>query len=481
MIAGRALAAAAIVGGALLGAPSLRAQAAAPPVEGLLRALDDRFVRGDVAGYLGRFDADHPGALAVLGRSLQEQVAASRARKRTSSVVAGPVMIGDRALYRVRSAVELVRPDGAIRRTVEDAFLATRDDGTPTFAVATPASSAPPAARRLESLPCNYAVGGVDGFLCVPLRRQQSLALDAASFYLVGTDVACDVHVQVQRSPTDARRAARELAEAFARLEPTAEVGLATAWRPPRYRLLAPADLDSARVIVQVRRPNHPDGDEQVIFHVVHIGGVQHVLLTRGSAAALAAQARPLDAWYESYALLERDRASDAALDQTLRDHLGSVLQDGRYQNLRFGVSFVGPDGWRAEHRGGGARFRVRWQDAGGSQLWLVGYGLPAGVDAWTQAAVDRWVAHLLRARGLRALTEQPAGVVDAWRPLGDRAVERTMTLRVLTPSDPTAPRRRVLHLQLHDDLLLILDGVCATSAAEQAILDARSSLRRPR
>lgn len=474
------LAAAATLAGALLAAQELRGQTAGPAIETLLRELDERFVRGDVAGYLAHFTPDNPGALSVRGRQLERLVRASRARKRTSSVVSGPARIGDRALLRVRRTIELVDAAGATRRTVEDSLLALRDDGTPTFSIEAPTASTTPAAGRFTCDPCNVAIGGVDGFLCVPLRAERTLSLESTSFYLIGTDVACDVHVQIQPHRADARRAARALAEAFARLEPRAEVGLATAWRPPAYETSAPARMDSARVAVTVPGADRGDDGDRAIFHVVTIGSLQHVLVTRGSAAALATHARALDALYQSYALVEAAPERDAAA-RPLRYHLGSVLEGNRYENARYGVSFAGPAGWRAEHRVGGARFRARWSASDGSQLWLAGYGPPAGIDAWTTANADRWIAHRLDERGLRPLAEQPAELVDAWRPDADGAATRAVALQVLKPSSPTAPRRRVLHVQVHQDLLLILDGYGATEASERALLNARRSLQRAR
>ena len=165
------LAAAATLAGALLAAQELRGQTAGPAIETLLRELDERFVRGDVAGYLAHFTPDNPGALSIRGRQLERLVRASRARKRTSSVVSGPARIGDRALLRVRRTIELVDAAGATRRTVEDSLLALRDDGTPTFSIEAPTAATTPAAGRFTCDPCNVAIGGVDGFRERSLKR----------------------------------------------------------------------------------------------------------------------------------------------------------------------------------------------------------------------------------------------------------------------------------------------------------------------
>lgn len=459
-------------------------EASANAIERLLAELDERFERGDVQGYLARFEPDHRGAVAMVGRHLERLVAVSKRRSRSSRIFAGPSQVGSRTLVRVRHDLELTIGAGAPRKFTEDSYLAVRvEDGEliPTFAVEMPPAMNCVKGNKFKCPPCNYEIGGVDGFLCVPLRQEKSLALESASFYLIGTDVVCDVHVQVQSEPQKAQVAARRLAEAFAKIEPTAEVGLATAWAPPMHAKDPPSGMDSARVVVKLPQDSPTADGERTIFHVVAFGGLQHVLLVRGSTASLAAHAAALDALFQSYMLLEVDCDLAEAAARPLRHHIGGAFDGSRYDNRRYGVTFTGPKGWRPEHRIGGARFRARWTGPDGSQLWLIGYGVPAGMQAWTSKLADRWIAHHCDKHGLKVADPQPEGLDDDWHESAAGALERSCVLTCAEPSSPTTPRRRVLHVQLHDDLLLIVDGFGGGKQAERAVLTTLGSLARKR
>lgn len=449
-------------------------------VQALLDQLDERYERGDVRGYVAAFDPDNRGAVAMMQRRIERQIAASRSRERTSTVLAGPTSIGERTMFRVRHDIQLVSRLGVRRTLVEDTYLALRADGsqlTPTFAVEMVPEMDCVQSDKFACPACNYEVGGVDGFLCVPLRSERSLALESASFYLIGTDVVCDVHVQVQSRPQTAQRAARALAEAFAELAPAAEVGLVTAWVPPAHADAPPAGMDSAQVVVKLRGDSDAGG--RAVFRVVTFGGLQHILLTRGDGESLDAAAAPLRALYASYSLIERDRDVVEAAALPLRHHLGSSFDGVRYDNARFGVTFAGPAGWRPEHRVGGARFRARWSAPDGSQLWLNGYGVPTGSASWTRRDADRWIDDRFRARGLYPVSSQPDGVDPGWHEGAGGAPERSVVLELRGEAPPGTPRRRVLHVQLHEDLLLIVDGYGVSLESEQAALATRASLRR--
>lgn len=472
------------LGGAVQAQTTTSTKASAEAIEKLLSELDDRFERGDVQGYLARFEPDQRGAIAMVGRHLERLIAVSKRRSRSSRIFAGPSQVGQRTLVRVRHELELTIGAGPPRKLTEDSYLALRvEDGeiVPTFAVEMPPAMDCVQANKFKCPPCNYEIGGVDGFLCVPLRQEKALALESASFYLIGTDVVCDVHVKVQNKAQKAQFAARRLAEAFAKIEPTAEAGLATAWVPPMHAKNPPAGMDSARVVVKLPQDDREAGGGRAIFHVVTFGSLQHVLLVRGSKASLAANQKALDELFKSYMLLEVDCDLAEAAARPLRHHIGGTFEGSRYDNARYGVTFAGPAGWQPQHRIGGARFRVRWSGPGGSQLWLVGYGVPTGMRTWSKATADRWIAHHCKKHGLEKADEQPKGIDDAWHPGANGALERSCVLNCKRPETPGTPRRRVLHVQLHDDLLLIVDGFGSGDEAERAVLTSIASLARKR
>ena len=53
------------------------------------------------------------------------------------------------------------------------------------------------------------------------------------------------------------------------------------------------------------------------------------------------------------------------------------------------------------------------------------------------------------------------------------------MVLLQAHPDRPDSPRRRVVHVQLHNDLLLVVDGFGGTEADEQAVRATIRTLKR--
>ena len=451
-------------------------------IERLLHELDDLFQRGDIAGYLARFEPDEPGSLAMRGRHLRRLIQLGRVRRRASTIVQGPHTIGERSLVRVRHVMHFPgRTDIAEGGLVEDSYLAVRCDGAdtvvPTFAIEVPPATRCVEGGRLRCPPCNYEIGGVDGFLCVPLRRSRTLALEAASFYLLGTDVVCDVSVRVDARQTPAAEVAQQLAGAFHRIEPDARIGVPDRWRPPMHAASPPPGMDSARLVVEVPSADGRESGCRTIFHVVTFGGLQHLLLLRGRASSLARHRDRVEALFQSYMLLELDCSEAQAAARPLRHHTGGVLDGTTYRNELFDVEMHGPDGWHAEQRVGGAAFRVRWTGPKHGQLWLSGLRVPDGVPAWNRRLADRWIAHHLRKHGLAI--DDDAEDDGGWHEQADGSLTRTCVVLQEHPERPDSPARRVLHLALRPDLLLLADGYARTDRQERALRAAIATLRR--
>lgn len=458
--------------------------ASAADIEAVMAAFDEHVTRGDVAGYLARFEPENPGAVAVHGRHLERLVAASKRRTCATHVHNGPYQIGPRTVVRLRHELELEAADGTTRELVEDTYLALRRDGdrvVPTFAAEIPPDMNCVWTRTYQCPACNYELGGVEGWLCVPIRKEKALSLESASFFLMGSDVICELHVQVQGAPTAAADAARKLADAFAEVEPTAVVGPVRAWTPERYRAAPLEGMDSAQVDVQLPSDTAGRGGRRATFHVVTFGGLQHVLMLRGSEDALRAGRARVAGLLNSYGLVEGSREIVEAAKKAVGHHVGGSFEGARYQNQRYGVTFSGPDGWRPQNRVGGSRFRVRWTGPDGSQVWLVAYSVPTGIDAWTRETADRWVDWHCKKFALAPASDQPEALTNSWHESADGAAQRSSLLLCNRPKTPTTPKRRVLHVQVHEDLLLIVDGFGRDAQAERAILAALPSLRRAR
>lgn len=489
-------------------APAVSATA----IKQLLAKLDTHFSNGAVDKYLGEFEPDHEGSLAMLGRHLERLLRlGGQQPTRTSNVVAGPRSMRDRTIVRVRHQMQWApakaaagAPAGKPRILVEDSYIALRvaDDGrlVPTLSVDMPPKVNCVTEDKFRCPPCNYEIGGVDGFMCVPLRREQALALESASFYLVGTDLVCEVHVRLEpgqvakegqvagegqatsgkvNAKKSAKAVVQQLASALAKIEPSAKVGIPSAWLPPMHKKSPPASLDAARVTVALPKDQPERGGRVTIFHVVSFGGLQHVLLIRSSKDTLRKHQDAVDELFRSYMLLEVDCDEAALASLPLRIHTGSMFDGPAYHNVLYDVEMHGPDGWHPEHRSGGAAFRIRWRGPNGSQMWLIGHRVPAGMDGWTSETADRWLMHQCNRQALQPDEQFAATSAAQWHKTDSGAACRTSVLNQNRPKQPNTPRRRILHVQVHEDLLLVVDGTGGTQADEAAIRAAIATLQR--
>lgn len=464
----------------------LAIEVARPAIEALLTSLDEQFARGDHNQYIAAFTPDHAGAMAILGRHIQRLCAMTGERRiRSSKIVGDPQSYPDRTVVRVRHTIEWPQGEGAAgpNRLVEDSYLAVRinDDGVavPTFAIEMPTQIDCIAGGKFHCPPCNYEIGGVAGFLCVPLRREQALALEAASFYLIGTDVVCDVHVLIPTKPKKATSSALTLASAFAEMEEGAVVSLPSKWSPPMHRANLPADLDAARIVVDLPGDRPDSGGVRTIFHVVQFGGLQHILLLRSTARSLLKHQDAVDSLLSSYMLLKTDcdEAQLAALP--LRHHTGGFINGSQYVNDRYRIALTGPKSWRAEHRVGGAVFRVHWTSPNGSQMWLIGHRVPTGMKTWTTETANRWLSHQYARSNLKPAASQSPGTDAGWQKNADKSWRRSCLMLSTSKKTPDSPARRLQHVQVYEDLLLIVDGFGTTRADEDALRAAYQTLKR--
>ncbi len=437
-------------------AAQVDAPAVSPRITEVLAHLDARFARGDVQGYLAAFRPDHPGAHALLQRQLQQLLALEPRPRLRSAVLTPPRQIGDRTVVRVRR--ELSSPAWP-RPVQQDAMLALRAGAggalEPTLLVEIPTQWGCVRDDRFRCPPCNYEIGGVDGWLCVPLRPERAAALEAVTFYLLGTDLACDVSVCVDTSAPTAAAVVRELGAALASVEPGAQVGPVETWTPPAHAADRPPPLAAAQLAMALPRDFDGRGGSARLF-VVTFGGLQHLLLLRGSAATLRARARDVEALLASYRLLQLDLDLALAAAEPLQHHTGGSLAGACYLNTRFGFRLAGPDGWRAEQRSGGAALRVVWTSPAGSRLWLTGYELPPDTGAWTPATADRWLQQLL-ARADLVVRDDGDG--DWTEPAGCRVRVRTLVCAPRAAASPGSPRARTIRALLRDDVLLVADA----------------------
>lgn len=466
----------------------------------LLGELDACFTRGDIAAYMAHFTPDHPGALAVVQQRLERWCAAVPQRQRRSTLVGDPLTIGPRVVVRVRSEVELGRAGDGPHAAFADEWLLALDvasdgdgNGTtagrarPTFAIEVPTEAKWRGQALLRCPACNYEIGGVSGWLMVPVRGDRAHALEAASFYLLGTDIACDVSVECAPEPVPAATLAAELGGTLQALAGEApQAGRPTPngravrqpaepWLPPALRQSPPRDLDGARITVDLPEEGDglADGGTRSLLHVAVFGGLRHLLLVRGSKRALARHAAEVDALLASYHLLQVDGAMVRAGSEALAHHCGGQVSGSTYTNVLHDVAMRGPDGWRVQQRTGGAAFRASWTSPNGSTLWLSGHQVPPGMQLWSRDTADAWLRHLCTQQRLTVV----AGSEVAWCDDTESGVT-WRTFDAETPGGAGGSRHHVRVL-LRKDLLIVATGCGRTDADDEAIRTALPTLRR--
>ncbi len=446
---------------------------ATPPSEAAIRSLlaelDAAFARGDVEACLAAFAPDHQGAQALLRQQLERWLQATSSRTRTSKLATTPRRIGARTVVRVRQDFRLqgLGARAATTAFTEDCFYCFADttDGkaVPTLLVDVAPDNGCVRGDRFRCPACNYEIGGADGWLCVPLRSERANALEAARFWLLGSEVTLDISVQVDPDATPAMRVVEELTATMHRLEPRAQIAAVQPWVPPGHRHRPPTGLRGATSDVAL-----PD-DERARCYVTTFGGLQHLLLLRGTAANQDKHAAAIDALLASYRLLE-ECDFQVAMQRPLEHHTGGAVSGSTYRNQHFGLHLVGEPNWKPAMRSGGAAFRVVWTSPAGSRLWLTGHRVPVGMDHWDDDSADRWLLQLLAHNDLVPAAPLEAAGWSALPAFGGRQRDVVASRhKGDAPLANTAPKR-VFRLVRRDDLLLVLDGLPATPEDEAAV-----------
>jgi hypothetical protein len=359
--------------------------------------------------------------------------------------------------------------------------LHQRADGTwaPTLAVETVPARDAWQGDRVRCPACNYEIGGVAGWLCVPLRGDRAAALESTSFYVLGTDVTCDVSVQVDADARDPALVVQQLADDLHAIDPACERTAPVAWLPPAYASDAPSGLRGAELAIDVpnaagRRPG------RVQLHVVAFGGLQHLLVVRGSATGVREHDKQVHELLASYRLLERDRDLARAAAEPLAHHTGGALAGGRYRNDWYGVELAGAPDWRATLLCGGTAFRVVWTSPHQSRVWLTGYRVPPGMSRWCQTTAMRWLQEQCEGRAIELRPDDASST--PWQQTEDcLGSTRTLLGSALLGSasaNSGAPHRR-FRLLLRDDLLVVADGFGTDADDDAAVQKMLQSLQR--
>lgn len=499
----------------------VKAQAATlglPAIQPVLGQLDELFAKADAAAYLAQFEPDHPGAHAQLRQQLLSSFAPGVPLQRTSTLLGKPRQFGARTVVRVHFEVRAAdgRSDALYAHDAMLAFRSAAGDPTarpvPTFCVEVPAEFGSLPNDLFRCPACNYELGGVAGWLCVPQRNDRAQALEAASFYLIGTDIACDLSVRIEdplpstgqvsgagETPAGQPLAVVErLAAALRRLDPTVRPGIAVPWLPENHRAAATATtapattpgaagIAGAQLAVDLPADRaNPDGS-RAVFHVVTLGALQHLMLVRGGQRSLQEHAPAVAALLNSYRMLDVDCDRALAAARPLAHHTGGELAGTTYRNTQWNVAVEGPNGWQPGLRSGGNLFRVVWTSPQGSRLWLLGYATPEGMTKWCRETADLWFREMCAEKGLTIVASTDA--TSTWKQdqgcsADSRLVTCTAPIRVpvlqSAPGGSVAAQQRLFRLVVRDDMFLVLDGQARSDDEWAPLRAAMASLRLP-
>jgi hypothetical protein len=439
--------------------------------ERAIARLDAAFAVGDAAAYLATFAWESPALQAACAERLRALFSSKHRLQRRSSIEGEVRMVGPRQVALVRQ--EFRRSESQAKAdAVELVYLAFRagNDARPVLQIEVAASVRDHVhGERFGCPPCNYEIGGADGWLCVPLRAEVADVLEAVTFLYLGTDLVCDVSVHVDDAPTDAAAAAAVMARALRTALPAAVAEPVQPWQPPC--LQAPLPLLFTGAVQRIALPDTTSTD----IHVVCLGRLRHVLTVRGDRSLIAAQQPALQALLASFRLLSCDADAAALAAWPIAAHHGGKLGDADYVNDRWHLAFTWPTGWIPMLKAGGAAFQAVFQaPAGAGRLWLTGYAAPPGLAEWRPAEADRWLADLCQRAGLRLLPGQDSGWGEAAD--ADGFAVRHVVARALAPAGDDAPDRHI-RLALRRELLVVLDGF-VRSGEPDLLLAAFASLR---
>lgn len=443
-------------------------------IRSLLQRLDEALAHRDVREYGAAFAPDHPGAHAIRMKQL-EQLFVDGTRVTQESTIAGdPRTVGDRTIVRVEHRIRAegcknAPADKPAEHFREDTILVVRRDAAgnvvPTLEVEVPTDGHATTNDVLRCPPCNYEFGGAPGWLCVPALSERAPALEAATFYFVGTDLACDVSVQFDSKNRTAIEMARHLGESLRKRENTAKLLDVTAWLPPAHRQEPPAGLEGARLELSI-------GAEQAVLFVVTFGALHHTLFVRGLETSMRQRTKNVQDLLATYRVLDTNADRAKAIATAFLAHTGGVVTGQAYHNERYGISLTGPDGWQVQQRSGSSLFRVVWESPRGSRLYLSGFGSPRRLGAWCPLSADDWVHNLCDANDLR-LGEDAA---TAWveHKCGGRS--RTYVCPPRGADAPNGPQREIFVL-VQEDLLLVVDRIIAAADDADVLERAAKSL----
>jgi len=464
----------------LLLGDATRAQIDVQRCEALLQSLDELYNAGRAEPYLARFAAEQPMLHALHARQVRTRF--DRARSADKDIIRHtrlrltPRLIGQNTLMAVSYRTSW--SDGVGTPLSEHGFLVAREyDGemVPVIAIEAPAT-ADVAVGAVVCPPCNYEVGPAAGWLCVPISRPRSNAMEAATFLLLGTDVAVEVSVQVAATEQPAARVIDRVVGQLLQHVPDASRPMTEPWLPSSLGDRRPAGFSGARVVVDL-----PDGQRTVVYGSV-LGTLHHLLLLRGARTAQRRHRPAIQRLLQSYRLVATDQQLAEQAARSLSHHAGgSLTESGGFVSSQHDLVADAPSGWQPALRCAGCVFQVRWDcPRGTGRVWLSAHRPPAGNAHWSPVLADHWLEQFVD----RLRQSDPGASIEATPDSGWSAADDTgERLRELVLTGGAAPgataQRRQLRLLLRQDLFIVADGYVRRGQDPAAMLAALDSVRR--
>ncbi|MEC7583619.1 MAG: hypothetical protein VYE77_04820 [Planctomycetota bacterium] len=472
---------------ALLFSPQAQAQVDAERCKQLLRNLDELHNAGELEEYLARFVAEQTLLHDVHARHLQARMAyaqsSNKALVRQSQLLSQPHSLGEHTILGV--TYQTSWSDGSGSPMSEHGFLVVREANgqlVPVLAIETPPKIAatlgqannPSLTGGLSCPPCNYQIGPAAGWLCVPVPHTRSHALDAATFLLLGTDIAIDLSVRIGPADETATVMVDRLLDKLLDHAPDGDKHMTQPWLPSSLKDRRPRGLTGAMAIADL-----PD-DQRTVIYGTALGRLHHLLLLRGDREAQERHRATIDRLLGSFQLVGLDDPDTDHATRSLNHHSGGHLtKNGNFLSQQHQIRIDGPRGWHPTLRSAGCVFQVRWESPDhDGRLWFSGHRPPSTSNQWTRRLADRWVDRFVANIG-QVVEDSDWSDPDAHGQRGRELVLGRDERPTAETGMPMFTQRR-LRLLLRQDLFLIADGYVAPDEDPAPVLLALRSMRRP-
>ena len=453
-----------------------------PPVEAdgraLLSKLDTQFNAGLGEPYAGLFAAEAhlDGEFAAMARVIDHE-----GRLHQKSELRGFGAIDDVGVIRATVTVSITdgAPEQSTQRECYIAFEGRGDDARIlVYDQVDPMAwdHLPDHITGVYSCPaCNFRIGAdsLMDWLIVPSPTRISGCIEMISFYRPGEDVRLTLSVHRNDQHLPANDHLQKLATVVL---PEGERVDVEDWQPPQFSKHLPTGVMGAQCTVIT-----DGGDTHQRRYLIsrQLGAatgphdeISYLMTVHGDPTALDTLMSDIDTWIMSFQFVDPELAPDQVGHTAHAAHTGGHLNDeGRYENARFGLAVQGPYGWRGSVAGGCCLFGVTFScPEEANFVHVAAYEALPGELEHRRAAAEQQVLDALKEAGRRVVTD------SGWLPPTDG--HSALAIRKIESHAADQPKR-LDHVMVFDDLLVVVDGLVHHDAAARAMQAVIESLER--